>query len=249
MNYDMKTEDQPVTYWDYLKIDDLLSLQKGVASKTDISTDELLFIVVHQTFELWFKLVVQELRLIQNNLGRDYVPENRIPLIVQHLKRITRILELVDPQFTVLETLNPQDFLAFRGKLGTASGFQSIQMREIEVLMGLEKNQRFPLGDSDALDYIERAASVTMQGKNNWQKIQQTQNELTLKEALNNWLYRTPIHSSSPDDKNDTEIVGRFIEEYLKKYEDLLDEQEKNIQHLELDERESIKNVFNRVKL
>ena len=244
----LKPEDQPVTYWDYLKIDTLLSLQNGIDVESDISSDELLFIVVHQTFELWFKLIIQELRLIQVNLSKHYVPEEQIPYIVQHLKRIIEILKLGDPQFTVLETLNPQDFLAFRGKLGTASGFQSIQMREIEILMGLEKNQRFPLGDKDALDYIERAASVTPEGKDHWQKIQKVQNEFTLKEALNIWLFRTPIYGSSPDDTNDAEIVEKFIAEYLKKYENLLDEQEKNIQHLQLDEYESIKKRFHQSK-
>ena len=133
----MSSQPSP-TYWDYLRLIPLLDLQGGLGdADAQLSEDELHFIVVHQVFELWFKLVLRELRLARDQFAADWVPERSIPHVVRHLGRVNSIFKLCVEVFGVLETLTPQDFLAFRGKLGESSGFQSFQMRQIEFLLGL----------------------------------------------------------------------------------------------------------------
>ena len=129
--------DQSVIYWDYLNIPKLLELQGGVENdEKAISEDEMSFIIVHQVFELWFKLVLKEIRLATKKMSQESVEEDVIPLVVHHIERINVIMRSAVKHFDLMETLIPQDFLMFREKLGTASGFQSFQMREMESLMG-----------------------------------------------------------------------------------------------------------------
>src|SRR5262245_58497332 len=131
------------TYWDYLRLDSLLALQNGLGDDDRaLMPDELHFIVVHQVYELWFKLVLREVRLGRDHLAAPRVAEETVPHVVHHLRRINEILGLAVEQFRVMETLTPQDFLDFRDKLTPASGFQSFQLREIEILLGLDDAQR-----------------------------------------------------------------------------------------------------------
>jgi tryptophan 2,3-dioxygenase len=132
----------PLSYGDYLRIPQLTSLQHPQSSPPH--HDELLFIVIHQTYELWFKLLLHELDAVVANLqaavsnpgSRDEVYE-----AARLLRRCTEIARVLVEQFTVLETMLPTHFLAFRDLLKPASGFQSEQFREIEFLCGL-KDQR-----------------------------------------------------------------------------------------------------------
>ena len=125
------------TYSEYLRLEELLKLQTGVEGETrNISNDELHFILVHQNFELWFKLVINELTCTRNILSSDYVEETKLPQAVHHMERVIETFKLMSQQWRVMETLEPQDFLNFRDELGTASGFESFQMREMESLMG-----------------------------------------------------------------------------------------------------------------
>ena len=157
------------TYWDYLRLDEMLDLQGGVeGNEEQLMPDELHFILVHQTMELWFKLVIRELRLARDHLAAPTLPEDRVPYVVHHLRRINEILRLCVQQFQVVETLTPQDFLAFRDKLVPASGFQSFQLREIEILMGLEEAQRATLGKVQAMDYIKKLADKSPAGARAW---------------------------------------------------------------------------------
>ena len=135
------------TYADYLNLHPLLDLQ---GEDRGINSDEMHFIIVHQTFELWFKQVIRELSEVRDLLSQVPVPEDQIPKAVDHLGRTTEIFRLMANQWTVLETLTPQGFLAFRDGLGTASGFESFQMREFEFLLGLENEDR--IGGVDPLD-------------------------------------------------------------------------------------------------
>ena len=109
-----------------MKLDRLLDLQGGLDDdEARLMPDELHFIVVHQVFELWFKLVLGELRLARDHLAEPRLPEEKVPYVVHHLGRIIEIFKLMVVQWRVMETLTPQDFLAFRDKLMPASGFQS----------------------------------------------------------------------------------------------------------------------------
>jgi tryptophan 2,3-dioxygenase len=128
-----------LTYSDYLRVPELTSLQHPQSSPSH--HDELLFIVIHQTYELWFKLLLHELDAVVANLraaadnpgSRDEIYE-----AARLLRRCTEVARVLVEQFTILETMLPTHFLAFRGLLRPASGFQSEQFREIEFLCGLK---------------------------------------------------------------------------------------------------------------
>ena len=122
-------EGRALSYGSYLKVSELLSLQKILSDEHD----ELLFIVAHQVYELWFRVVLHELEAVRTSIDGD-----DIFTAVHRLKRVSVIEQLLVEQIGVLETMSPQDFLAFRHKLSPASGFQSVQFREIEFLSGLK---------------------------------------------------------------------------------------------------------------
>ena len=128
-----------LTYEEYLRVAELISLQRPQSSPPH--HDEMLFIIIHQTYELWFKQLLHELDAVIRNLrdassnpgSRDEVYES-----ARLLRRCTEVARVLVEQFTILETMLPTHFLAFRGKLHPASGFQSEQFREIEFLCGMK---------------------------------------------------------------------------------------------------------------
>ena len=121
-----------LTYGEYLAVPELISLQR---LRSDPAVhDELLFIVVHQAYELWFKQLIFELETV-----RDRMLEGDAGRARHYLTRIHAIERILIDQIEVLETMSPQDFLAFRSLLSPASGFQSAQFREVEFLSGLKQ--------------------------------------------------------------------------------------------------------------
>src|SRR3954449_6802621 len=119
-----------ITYADYLKLDELLGAQQPLSSLHD----EMLFIVIHQTKELWMKQMLHELRLAIGLVGEDRFAE-----AYKAMARISRIQAVMTLSWDVLSTLTPVDYLKFRDVLGTSSGFQSVQFREIEYRLGLKE--------------------------------------------------------------------------------------------------------------
>jgi tryptophan 2,3-dioxygenase len=132
----------PVTYASYLKLDELLSLQQPRPG--ELEHDETLFVIIHQVYELWFKEVLHELDHLQRRLRA-----NDTALAGHTLKRILTILKTLVAQIDVLETITPLNFLSFRDRLESGSGFQSHQFREIEFVMGKKGRpsfERYPEG-------------------------------------------------------------------------------------------------------
>ena len=119
-----------MTYADYLKLDQLLGAQQPLSDLHD----EMLFIIIHQTKELWMKQMLHELRL-----AIDLVEEDRFAEAYKAMARISRIQAVMTLSWDVLSTLTPVDYLKFREVLGTSSGFQSEQFREIEFRLGLKE--------------------------------------------------------------------------------------------------------------
>ncbi|MEO6214381.1 MAG: tryptophan 2,3-dioxygenase family protein [Vicinamibacterales bacterium] len=126
----MASEESPaVTYGSYLQVDALLELQKPRSDGPE--HDEILFIVIHQVYELWFKELLHELDRVMTLLRDDEGPR------AQHtLKRILTILKVLVAQVDILETMTPLEFLTFRNRLAAASGFQSDQFRQLEFALG-----------------------------------------------------------------------------------------------------------------
>ena len=186
------------TYSEYLRLEELLKLQTGVKGETrQISNDELHFILVHQNFELWFKLIINELKCTRDILSSEYVEETHLPQAVHHMNRVIEIFKLMSMQWKVMETLEPQDFLNFRDELGTASGFESFQMRELESLMGMKYIDGKPIGKENTLDN-DSLYSVTCK-----------------------WLERTPIQGSTPETSEDKTQINNFINDYLGAHKEL----------------------------
>ncbi|HEX9095079.1 MAG TPA: tryptophan 2,3-dioxygenase family protein [Candidatus Dormibacteraeota bacterium] len=138
-----------LSYDSYLHIPQLLDLQQGLTR----AHDELLFIVVHQVYELWFKVLIDELESVRSSIEGEDVRAAR-----HALNRVKVIEDLLVEQVAVLETMAPQDFLTFRSELAPASGFQSAQFREIEFLSGLKDAGYIKAldGEGDARARLER---------------------------------------------------------------------------------------------
>jgi tryptophan 2,3-dioxygenase len=145
----MTTAPEQLTYGSYLQLDELLSCQQPLTDHHD----ELLFVVIHQVYELWFKQILHEAVLLQQRLE-----EGNSAGALHTARRIAKILKTVVGQLDVLETMTPRQFSAFRPELGSSSGFQSYQFREIEAVLG-RRDFSEPTGD-EKLDEIMHRRSV-----------------------------------------------------------------------------------------
>ena len=147
-----------VTYSSYLRLDELLSLQ--APRPGELEHDETLFVIIHQIYELWFKEVLHELDYLTRMLrGND------TPLAAATLKRILTILKTLVAQIDVLETITPLNFLAFRDRLESGSGFQSHQFRAIEFALGKKGRpsfERYPEGSAPRKVVESRFAQPTL---------------------------------------------------------------------------------------
>jgi len=123
------SEEKALNYNSYLKVDELLSLQEPLSNGPE--HDELLFIVIHQTYELWFKELIHEFKAAQVCLT-----EGDTHRALSILGRIRTILKICVAQIDILETMTPLQFNSFRDRLGESSGFQSAQFREVEAILG-----------------------------------------------------------------------------------------------------------------
>ncbi|MEM9564129.1 MAG: tryptophan 2,3-dioxygenase family protein [Actinomycetota bacterium] len=132
-----------MTYGDYLKIDELLDLQQRRSDPPE--HDEMLFIIIHQVYELWFKEVLHELDELVEHLDDD-----RPSLGGHQLKRVLKIFKTLVSQLDVLETMTPLEFTSFRSFLASSSGFESAQFRELEFLLGLKDRHHLDRFADDA---------------------------------------------------------------------------------------------------
>jgi tryptophan 2,3-dioxygenase len=196
-----------VHYTTYLNLDRILNAQNPPGEDgqpRDLAHhDEMLFVVIHQVYELWFKQIMHELGLARDLLAADFVPETDVPRVSKALRRTHEIQRILVDQITVLETMNPADFLAFRGSLGAASGFQSAQFRELEIFAGLSDDARYEYEGQS----FERRFGEEQVAKFNALRAQPS-----LRDALYTWLARTPIEDG-------------FADSYLTAFKAYVDEQ------------------------
>lgn len=209
------TTARPTNYWDYIRVEDLLALQGGIEKDdSSLANDEVLFITVHQVFELWFKLVLRELSSARDLFTHDPVAEQELSGAVKSLKRVATLLRMCTHHWEVMETLSTREYLAFRDKLMGASGFQSAQLRQIEILFGLDEAQRIPLGlDGDykkALRAFGGGASPALVRVE-----RQLADMPTLKDAIDAWLFRTPIDGHGPNGAKSKAQLDGFVERFL----------------------------------
>jgi tryptophan 2,3-dioxygenase len=180
-------------YPSYLQLEKILDSQYPLSFEpgSEPAHDEMLFIIIHQAYELWFKQILFELSFVKQVFQKTKVDDNSedLNLCRHRLKRIVRILELLNQQVSVLDTMTPMDFLEFRNLLTPASGFQSKQFRLIEATLGLEMQKRHQH------DYYKR----TNEGgftKDDFNEIETTEKSETILQLINRWLERMPFFNS-----------------------------------------------------
>jgi tryptophan 2,3-dioxygenase len=194
-------------YADYLKLSALLAAQQPESARHGgPAHDEMLFIVVHQTYELWFKQILHELDRIQADFGGEVVEDEYLGRIVHGLERINEILKLLIQQLEVLETMTPLDFLDFRDFLIPASGFQSAQFRLIEIRLGLARAMRSDYAGKPFDDTLSEADRA---------RIAAAEDAPKLVDQLDRWLSRTPfVHRSDYDFSREyRNAVQRMLED------------------------------------
>lgn len=172
-------------YPDYLHLDALLGSQDLESSKRGETVhDEMLFIVVHQSYELWFKQILWELDSILEIFDQDSVDETDMGTAVARLRRINRIQSLLIEMIAVLETMTSLDFLDFRDYLFPASGFQSAQFRVVENRLGLRRQDRLLLSGDEYTARFEAADRDA---------VEKVESEPSLFGLVERWLERTPF--------------------------------------------------------
>ena len=174
-------------YSDYLNLENILNsqnLKSGTRGKP--AHDEMLFIIVHQVYELWFKQILFELDSVLGIFKANNVEESDVSLGVSRLNRIIEIQKVLIDQIRILETMTAMDFLEFRDDLFPSSGFQSTQFRILENKLGLPKNVRINYGKSNYKDAIK---------EEDLENVKKSENEMSLFQLLEKWLERTPFLS------------------------------------------------------
>jgi len=197
-------------YSDYLQLEKILNAQQCESDRQgQPAHDEMLFIVIHQAYELWFHQLLYETDSIIGILGQPTLNDNspELQTIVHRLSRCATILKVLVHQIDIMETMTPMDFLDFRDKLRPASGFQSWQFKLLEARLGLKYENRF--GQQYYLSQLRQPEI---------DRIRLAEKEPSLLQLLNNWLERMPFF----------EDAGSFWTDYRNRYQQSLADAEKN---------------------
>ncbi|MEM7453179.1 MAG: tryptophan 2,3-dioxygenase family protein [Planctomycetota bacterium] len=134
-----------IYYGEYLQLDKILDAQDLESSRHgDAAHDEMLFIITHQAYELWFKQIVFELDSVIDMFDDPIVEDKNMGKVLHRLQRVMTIQRVLIDQIDIIETMTPLDFLEFRDLLVPASGFQSIQFKQIEIKLGIRRKNRIP---------------------------------------------------------------------------------------------------------
>ena len=221
-----------VHYGDYLQLDKILGAQMPESDKKNLPAhDEMLFIIIHQAYELWFKQVLHEVNSVKTILQKPSLNDNspELQTIVHRLSRVVTILKLLVQQIDVMETMTPMDFLDFRDMLRPASGFQSWQFKELEAKLGLKYAHRH--GQEYYISQL-RQEQVDI--------IRKAETDNSILELLNSWLERMPFFKEHENWKNfkisyenaslsfgNEAGAGLFWNEYKYRYQQSLADAEK----------------------
>lgn len=181
----MQKNTTPCYYGDYLQLDKILTAQAPESAKYAAEAhDETLFIIVHQVYELWFKQILHELKAVMAAFAADEVKDEQLTGIVHKLKRVISIQQLLNQQIAIIETMTPQDFMAFRDYLVPASGFQSIQFKMLEIGLGLKSDFRIDFDKNSFYSRLNETDRLFLQG---------LEHQPSLFERIEKWLERMPF--------------------------------------------------------
>jgi tryptophan 2,3-dioxygenase len=176
----------PVYYAEYLALDKIIDAQNPVSFNegNEPAHDEMLFIIIHQAYELWFKQILFEINSVTEIMSKPAINDNspELQTVVHRMQRVVTILKVLVQQIDILETMTPMDFLDFRDMLRPASGFQSTQFKSIEAKLGLKFEQRH--GQQYYTSQLKQE-DVDV--------IKKVEASHTILELVNNWLERMPF--------------------------------------------------------
>jgi len=215
-------------YSDYLELNKILDSQhpKSFEIPNQPAHDEMLFIIIHQAFELWFKQIRFELDYVCKVFRKEKINDNSedLNLVAHRLNRVVKILDLLNEQVSILDTMTPLDFLEFRNLLIPSSGFQSLQFRLIEAQLGLRTDQRHQAA------YYKRTGEGGFTASD-FENINQIEKENSVLELVNNWLERMPFFElqywkNYPQRFPNTTGVHPFWNDYAHLYTNSLSEKE-----------------------
>ncbi len=206
-----------VYYKDYLQLNKILNAQEPESDRLGIKAhDEMLFIITHQAYELWFKQITYELDSVIKLLASPRVNDNdpTLQIVVHRVNRINTILSLLVEQINIMETMTSLDFLDFRDLLRPASGFQSVQWKELEAKLGLAFEARH--------GKEHYTSALRPEDKD---RVKSVESEISLLTLLNAWLERMPyfeLAEAWPNSQIDSPENHPFWQAYRKAYLDSL---------------------------
>ncbi len=199
-------------YTDYLQLGKILDAQDLRSSKLgEPAHDEMLFIVIHQVYELWFKEIIHDLTSVMEIFKQDHVSEKDVGIAVHRLTRITEIQQLFIKQVDILETMTPLDFLDFRHYLLPASGFQSFQFRVVELALGLKKGGRMTYNQTVYSSVFSDEQQETLKALEEGE---------SMRDLMGKWLDRMPFQNFGDFD---------FLKQYGESVNKMLDREKKAI--------------------
>jgi tryptophan 2,3-dioxygenase len=208
---------KPVYYGEYLQLDKIIEAQAPESFKEGNTPahDEMLFIIIHQAYELWFKQILFEVNSVIDIMSRERVNDNspEMQTVVHRMQRVSTILRVIVQQIDILETMTPMDFLDFRDMLRPASGFQSWQFKIIEARLGLKYQHRH--GQEYYISQLHQKEIDI---------IKAAENGASVIELVNNWLERMPF----AEDDQLWPAGENFWTAYEKVFSDSLADAEKN---------------------
>ena len=225
-----------VHYGEYLQLDKILEAQQPISfTGVDLPAhDEMLFIIIHQAYELWFKQIQFEIDSVLDIMGKPALNDNSAELqtIVHRLTRVNTILKVLVHQIDIMETMTPMDFLDFRDMLRPASGFQSWQFKILEAKLGLKFEHRY--GQEHYISQLKEHEIA---------KIKEAEKNSSVIQLVNTWLERMPFINEDVYWKNYHPLSGNvlspvFWNDYEYIYVNSLAEAEKNNEAF-------FKNIFN----
>lgn len=183
-----------VHYSDYLQLDKILQAQSPESDKINQHAhDEMLFIVIHQSYELWFKQLLYEVGSVNEIMLKPALNDNspELQTVTHRLSRCITILKLLVQQIDIMETMEPMDFLDFRDMLRPASGFQSVQFKLLEAKLGLKYENRY--GQAYYTSQLRNAETAL---------VKDAESEASLLQLVNAWLVRMPFFEEANNWRN-----------------------------------------------
>ena len=226
------TNDKP-TYEKYLQLNKILNSQKRRSDILKNSVhDEMLFIIIHQIYELWFKQIIFEIDSIIKYFNNKNIQDTSINTIVSRLERINDIQKIIIDQIHILESMTPMDFLEFRDLLSPASGFQSVQFRVIENLLGLKRSNRLKFSKQEYTSFLSKEEIII---------VEKIEKDKSLFDVIESWLERMPFLKTKK---------YNFWESYQKSVSNMFDNDIKIIKenpNLSKDSKKDQINIYNNI--